>query len=323
MASDRRHDGGGFTERLRQELSRLPLGTGDEQRAELTALLRFAGALHLRGRAGGEATLAVEVDTTSGAVARRTFTLLQSSFEVRPELRVVAASGVRRTTYAVVIGPDTATPLALDLELVDRAGRPTSGIPEDIVQGPPAAAYVRGALLAAGSLSAPGRPPHLEIAVRRRATADQLADLARRLVGHTVSVGETATGHRVVMKSGEAIGDLLAAVGATGAFLAWDDHRLRRQLRNEAQRLANADAANVRRAVDAAAAQALVVQRAIERVGWDGLDEDLREVALVRLANPSSSLAELGDLCDPPVSKTAVFRRLKRLDQLADEAPRR
>lgn len=317
MAGERRTEGG-FTDRLRQELSRLPIGAEEEQKAELAALLRFAGALHLSGRAGREARLTVEVETTSGAVARRTYALLQEAFELRPELRVVAASGVRRTTYAVVVGPEAAPAVALDLGLVDDRGRPTSDIPSGL-SSRAATAYLRGALLAAGSLSTPGRPPHLEIAVRRQATADQLADIIRSVVDSSVSVGDTGVGHRVVLKSGGAIGDLLATVEATTAFLAWDEHRLRRQLRNEAQRLANADAANVRRAVEAAAAQAAAVERAIERLGWDGLEDELREVALARLANPAASLGELGELCDPPLGKSAVHRRLRRLEELADE----
>lgn len=318
MAGERRAEGG-FTDRLRQELSRLPLGPEPVQQAELSALLRFAGSLHLSGRAGGEARLTVEVETTSGAVARRTYALLQEAFELRPELRVVAAGGVRRTTYAVIVGPDAAPAVALDLGLVDRGGRPTADIPPG-VSGRTAGAYVRGALLAGGSLSTPGRPPHLEIAVRRRATAEQLSELVRAMVDGAVSVGTTGTGHRVVLKSGEAIGDLLATVGATTAFLTWNEHRLRRQLRNEAQRLANADAANVRRSVEAAAAQGAAVERAIAEVGWDGLDDDLRTVALARLANPSASLSELGELCDPPLGKSAVFRRMKRLEELAEGA---
>lgn len=317
-----RRSEGRFTDRLRQELSRMPLASRAEQQAELAALLRFAGSLHLSGRAGGEARLTIEIETTSGAVARRTYALLQSAFELRPELRVVAAGGVRPTRYGVVVGPDPAPGLALDLGLVDARGRPTSDVPPGLADRS-ATAYLRGALLAAGSLSTPGRPPHFEIAVRRHATAEQLADVIRGLVDRTVSIGETATGHRVVLKSGEAIGDVLAGVGATTAFLAWDEHRLRRQLRNEAQRLANADSANVRRAVEAAAAQGAAVERAVAAVGWDGLDDDLREVALVRLANPSASLSELGELCDPPLGKSAVFRRLRRLEELAAGAGER
>jgi len=84
--------------------------------------------------------------------------------------------------------------------------------------------------------------------------------------------------------------------------------------------LANADAANLQRAVAAASLQLRDVERAVAILGWNGISEGLRQVALARLANPSSSLAELGELCDPPIDKSSVLRRLRRLRELAEEA---
>jgi cell division protein WhiA len=105
----------------------------------------------------------------------------------------------------------------------------------------------------------------------------------------------------------------VAVVGATGAFLDWVQHRMRRQVGGGATRLANADAANVRRAVEAAGAQVRTIERVLDEVGWDGLPPELQEVALARLANPAASLAELGELCEPPITKSAVHRRLLRI----------
>lgn len=308
----------GFTERVRQELARTPVGGAGEQRAELAALLRLAGSIHLAGPRDAADRLAIEVETTSGAVARRAFELLQARYGLRAELRVRAAGGVRRrTTYGVAVR-SSASDVATDVALLDADGRPRRDLDPALV-GTPAtvAAYLRGAFLAAGSISAPGRPAHLEVAVTSDAVAARLAALASDLVGAHVGVSTGDRGHRVVSKSGETIGALLTAMGATRAFLEWDEHRLRRSLRSEANRLANADAANLRRTIDAAAAQTLAVERAIERVGWDGLDDDLRGLALARLANPTASLAELGALCDPPLGKSTVHRRLQRLEALA------
>jgi cell division protein WhiA len=120
-----------------------------------------------------------------------------------------------------------------------------------------------------------------------------------------------------VVKSGATIGELLTTMGATGAFLAWDERRLRRQLRSDATRLANADAANLRRTIDAAAMQVRAVETVVAELGWEALDEPLRAVALARLANPEASLSELGELVDPPVAKSVVHRRLRRLEELA------
>jgi cell division protein WhiA len=309
---------GSFTDRVRSELARLPVDYERTAGAELAALLRVAGSLHLTG-GDGRTELTIEVTTTSGAVARRVFQLLVARDEPRPELAVRAPGGVRRrTTYVVLVGREAAPAVALDLGLFDADGRPTRSIDDVLLRADElATAYVRGAFLGSGSVSTPGRQPHLEIVTHHEETAVQLAATLGRLVEAPVGTAPTsAGGTRVVVKSSETIAATLATLGATGAFLAWEEQRLRRQLRGDAQRLANADAANVRRAIEAAAAQTAAVERAIAAVGWDGLDDELRGVALARLANPSASLVELGELCDPPLGKSAVFRRLQRLEAL-------
>jgi DNA-binding protein WhiA len=111
------------------------------------------------------------------------------------------------------------------------------------------------------------------------------------------------------VKSGDAVADLLAALGATRAFLTFDDRRLRRQLRGEANRLANADAANLARIARSAGAQVDAIERAVEREGWEVFDRDLRDVALARLANPSASVSELAELLGVP--RTTLHRRLR------------
>jgi cell division protein WhiA len=304
-----------FTEAVRQELSRAPLGVDGAVRAELGALLRLAGSLQVHGGADDGQRVTLELRTTSGAVARRAFGLLQRRYELRPELLVRAPGGMhQRSTYAVRIQAGAAA-VGRDLGLLDDRGRPVNRLPTDL-RGGEAVAYLRGAFLAAGSVSAPGRAPHLEIGVRSAELAQALAALARTVVEGTVTatVGQRP---RVVVKSGATIGDLLTTLGATGAFLAWDERRLRRQLRSDATRLANADAANLRRTIDAAAGQVEAVESVVASLGWDALDEQLRAVALARLANPEASLSELGELLDPPVAKSVVHRRLRRLEQLA------
>jgi DNA-binding protein WhiA len=300
-----------FTEAVRQELSRRELGPDVEVRAELSALVRLAGTLTLAG--GEQHALGLDLVTGSGAVARRTFALVQRGFALRPELLVRAPGGVRRrSTYGVRIATG-ARRVATELGVLDATGRLVDGLPDDLGGGA-ALAYLRGAVLAAGSVSSPGRDPHLEVLVGSERVAEELAALLRDTIGGTVGTAVRPR-PRVVMKSGQRIGDLLAAIGASGAFLAWDDRRLRRQLRGDANRLANADAANLRRTIDAAAAQVEAVERVVASLGWDRLDDDLRAIALARLANPAATLAELGELLG--VGKSAVHRRLRRFAELA------
>lgn len=305
----------GFTEAVRQELARGSLGAAPAVRAELAAMLRLAGSLTVHGGGAGANRVTLEVSTSSGAVARRVFGLLHERYGLRPDLLVRSPQGLhRRTTYGVRLQVG-AEAVGRDLGLLDASGRPQGGLPVDLTHEA-TIAYLRGAFLGAGSLSAPGRAPHLEIAVRSQDLAESLATLAKDVVDGAVSA-VTGQRPRMVVKSGETIGAMLTAMGATGAFLAWDERRLRRQLRSDATRLANADAANLRRTIEAAASQVHAVETAIADVGWQDLDEDLRSVALVRLANPAATLTELGELIEPPVSKSVVHRRLRRLEELA------
>ncbi len=305
-----------FTETVRQELASRPLGSDREVWAELAGLVRCAGRLTLGGGGVGQG---LTVATTSGAVARRTYALVQHRFALRPDLAVRAAGGVhRRATYEVRISDATAR-VASDLGLVDDHGRPITALP--VAPGERhTVAFLRGAVLACASFSAPGRDPHLEVVPGSPAVADAIAALLSHELDTSVRSAADGRG-RVVLKSGETIGEVLVLVGATGAFLRWDEQRMRRQLRGEATRLANADAANLRRSIDAAREQIRAVQRVIIRLGWEALDDELREVALARLANPQASLTEVGQLLDPPVGKSAVHRRLRRLIDLETADP--
>lgn len=301
----------GTTDEVRQELAALPLDASAVP-AELAALLRTAGRL-----ARDSHGLRLELQTTTGATVRRAHGLLRS-LDATPTLVVREATNVEQRSYGVVLGPPAAAAVGRLLGLLDDDGRPRGTAPADQVAHP--AAMVRGAMLGGGSVSAPRRAPHLELRTTREDTADQFAAAVLELVGTRPSVGATRAGHRAVLKSRVAIADLLGAVGATNAYIAHEEQLVRREVRAEAQRLANADAANVRRAVAAASDQVRLVEHAVDVLGWDQLGQDLRDVALARLANPSASLAELGQLCDPPVGKSAVHRRLGRLRDLVEEA---
>ena len=301
--------GGSFTERVRQELSRSEVPDG-QVADELAVLLRLAGRFHRVGTASGSRTT-LEVSSSSGAVVRRVLGLLSRVHHARPQLWVREPGGVRTsTTYGLVL-EDEVDALASRLGLLDPAGRPATGLPGS----PPPEVVVRGALLAVASFSDPGRPVHLEMRVPSLAVGRQVRDAMAAL---QVRAHLDTDRDRLVVKSGEALAHLLESTGAPAAAAEVGERRRRRRLRNDATRLANADAANLRRTIEAAQQQLEVIERAVAAVGWSGLGEELRALALARMVNPTVSLAELGELCDPPIGKSAVHRRLQRLRGLAD-----
>jgi len=329
--------------RVKEELAALRPTTQAERRALLAALLRFAASLHIEGKAppgklrpaegaqpaerarsaeGARSRFTLVVASRSGGVARLAFWLLHAAYEVRPDFRVrsrgALAPGAR---YELVLSERVERVLA-DAAILDSAGRLSHGVPGALVRGRDAAAcYLRGAFLGRGSVSSPTREPHLEIGAPDERTARGLRALLARLdLPASTGVRADQDVYRVLIKGGEGIGRALATMGATSAYLAWEDGRIRREVRGDAVRLANADQANLRRSVAAAMAQVAVVESAVARLGWDALPADVADVAALRLANPEASLAELGALLRPPRSKGAVLARLRRLRELTEEA---
>jgi cell division protein WhiA len=311
-----------FTQRVREELASLPLEEGDAALREIGGLLRVAGALRLAGGAAGATgsgagAFGVVLRTSSGPVARRLrATLLRLG--AAPEVEVHRPGGLHRNAGFVVRVAHTDAGVIRACGLLDAGGRPAP--PERPRPGDPLSevvAYTRGAVLGAGSVSDPRASAHLEVIAGTQETARHLAGLVEACGGGPAAVGRREGGWRVVVKSGAAIGALLAALGAHGCFLEWDELRMRRELRGEANRVANADRANLVRAVGASARHIAAIERLVADRGWDGIPDDLRDVALTRVANPEASLTELGALLDPPLAKGAVHRRLAALVALA------
>ncbi len=178
------------------------------------------------------------------------------------------------------------------------------------------ASYLRGALLAGGSVSGPRRA-HLEL---RAATAEGARFLASLALaeGIPLAVIERRGHAAAYAKGGETIADLLGFVGAHDAALAMGESAVVAATRARANRLANADHANLVRTSRAAQVELDAIRRFTRRGGLERLPSELREVAELRLRHPSLSLRELALRCRPPATKASVHRRLKRLERLAD-----
>lgn len=304
-----------FTHDVREELAHTELAPTALRLAEASAMLRFGGAVQIRGGVG----VGYVVDTDVGAVARRLRSTLDALLSVTPALEVHRATGLRATTVWRLGLSATATPALEQLGILNPRGVPAAGVAPGLTQSDDAAvAYVRGAMMVSGSLSDPRRAPHMEVRAPGAATARGLAGL----IGVCGVPGTRAADHggwRVTVKSGAAIGALLARLGAHTSFLRWDGDRLRRELRGAANRAANADRANVSRAVAASSRQTAAIERAMASPRWPDLPEELRAVALARLASPEANLTDLGALVEPPVGKSAVHRRLAALMALAED----
>ena len=303
-----------MTAGVKDELSRLPITRTCCRKAEVSALLRFSGGLHL---VAGRVVVEAELDTA--AAARRVRSTIADIYGHASTITVVQPSGIRRgNRYLLTVATDGQR-LAKQAGLLDPSGRPVRGLPAVIVNGSlcDAEAAWRGAFIAHGSLTEPGRSAALEISCPGPEAALALVGAARRL-GIPSKAREVRGIDRVVIRDGDAISAMLTRMGAHESVLAWEERRMRREVRATANRLANFDDANLRRSARAAVAAGARVERALEILG-DTVPDHLASAGHLRLEHKQASLEELGGLADPPMTKDAIAGRIRRLLALADK----
>ncbi len=303
-----------LTAQVKDELARLKVDRTSCRKAEVSATLRFAGGLHIiSGR------IVVEAELDTGISARRLRQAISEVYGHESDVIVVSGGGLRRGSRYVVRVVKDGESLARQTGLLDNRGRPVRGLPPQVVSagiGEAEAAW-RGAFLAHGSLTEPGRSSALEITCPGPEAALALVGAARRL-GVAAKAREVRGIDRVVIRDGDAISAMLARLGAHETMLVWEERRVRREVRGTANRLANFDDANLRRSARAAVAAGARVERAFEILGED-LPDHLRQAGELRLAHKEASLEELGKLAEPPLTKDAVAGRIRRLLATADK----
>jgi DNA-binding protein WhiA len=303
-----------MTAAVKDELARVELNKTCCRKAEVSALLRFAGGLHL---VAGQ--IVVEAELDAGQIARRLRKDIVELYGHDAEMSVLQGSGIRRGARYVVRVVQGGDVLAKQTGLIDAAGRPVRGLPPSVVGGGicDAEAAWRGAFLAHGSLTEPGRSSALEITAPGPEAALALVGAARRL--DVVAKAREVRGvDRVVIRDGDAIGALLTRLGAHTAVMAWEERRMRREVRATANRLANFDDANLRRSAQAAVAAGARVARAMEILGNE-IPNHLKAAGELRITHKQASLEELGALSDPPLTKDAIAGRIRRLLAMADK----
>ena len=303
-----------LTADVKDELARIDVSKTTVRAAELATILRFSGGLHMiSGR------IAVESELDTAQLARRVRKDLAELYGVKSEISVISASGLRRTSHYLVRVLDGGETLARQTGLLDARRRPIRGLPNKLTTGSreELAAVWRGAFLAHGSLTDPGRSAALEITCPGNESAMALVGAAGRLK-IAAKAREVRGVHRVVIRDGEAISAMLVHMGAHSTVLNWEELRQRREVRATANRLVNFDDANLRRSAQAAVAACARVERALEILNGN-VPEHLQYAGDLRLRFRDSSLDELGHHADPPMTKDAVAGRIRRLLAMADK----
>jgi cell division protein WhiA len=302
-----------LSEDLRHELAAIRPRSACDRLAELSGLCHSAGSVHLKGR--GE--VSVHLDLADPAVARRAFSLLRT-FGVASEIRTYrrhAFDGATRYQLHVA-GDDRALQVLNEAGVLSSRLSPLEHPPRRVVaRSCCRAAYVRGALLGGGSLSGP-RSPHLEIRTSGPGGAAFLAELAER-EGARLGVLDRGRHAIAYAKGLDAIADILALAGANRTVLLFEERAVMSATRSRANRLANADHANLVRTSRAAHEQLRAVQQLRRSGQLPKLASPLQEIAELREKHPTLPLRELASKCRPPTTKAAAHRRLRKLQELA------
>jgi DNA-binding protein WhiA len=305
---------GSLVDDVRAELAAIAPTRRCDRLAEISALFHTAGTVHLRGR--GAVTF--HIDVASSPAVRRAFALL-AELRVPAEIRTYTTRSFDHATrYQLhVEGSEVTLAVLAEAGVLDDDHRPLDRPPGRVVaRACCRGAYLRGAFLGAGSLTGP-RSPHLEVRTPTLAGASFLRSVASAEEVR-LRVEERRTHARAYAKGWEEIEGYLLAAGVVDAVLALEERSVVAEMRSEANRLANADHANLVRTARAAQRQLDAARRLRSAGALETLPDPLRDAARLRLRHPSSSLRELAERASPPTTKASMQRRLAKVVELGE-----
>lgn len=313
-------EGRSFAAGIRDELVRLPLGKSCCMLSEISAFTQTSG--HLAFRGGGWFSVTYRVE--NAGTARRLFLLLKKRLEVNPTLHFVQTARLGGQRSCVLsLSPEDSRKLleALHMTETDEEGRVRvrrTAPRHPMTRGCCRRAFLRGAFLGAGTLNHPDRGYHFEW----RAEDAELAVTLKKLLGKCNLPCHTYQRHGktvIYLKSAQDISDMLALMGAARGVMEMENIRIQKQMRARAARAANCDEYNGEKMLDTAQRQAQAARAISLKRGLFTLPPGLREIARLRIENPDLSLKELGEMMDPPLGKSGVNHRMRRLMAIAEQ----
>ncbi len=308
-----------FSSETKQELTRVSVDKKCCQLAEIAGFLRMCGSITLMGGRMG-----VRLTTDSPATARLFAKLLKSYFDTRADLNVGEAMPLKKGhAYQLIITPDMNAEMILRetgiLGVKEGSNYITDGIkPELIRKKCCKKAYLRGIFLGAGTISSPQKGYHMEFVC----SSEYLAADVRKLI-HSFDLNAKVTRRKeqfaVYLKDSEQIIDLLNILGAHGQLLTFENIKIMKEMRNKTNRIMNCESANLDKTVNTAGRQIAAIEKIQRTRGLASLPDKLMEAANLRLANPEATLAELAELSDPPLAKSGLNHRLKKIEEIASK----
>lgn len=308
-----------FASETRNELARVQADKKCCMLAEISGFIRVCGSIGLAG--GGK--FRIVTTTENPAVARHFKMLVKQYFNVETSLEVGEGTSLKKgKCYIVTIGPEQLSEQILRETgiLMIREGMNfiSDGIHSEIIRKKCCKkAYLRGIFLGSGTVTDPEKEYHFEITCATDILASDLMKMINSFDGIKAKKTVRKKDYVVYVKNSEQIVDILAIMGASGKLFEYEDVRIKKGIRNQANRINNCDQANIDKAVAAAERHIANIRKIEETIGLENIPEKLREVAELRLKHPDVSLTELGEMIDPPMKKSGINKRLLKIEEIA------
>ncbi len=309
-----------FSAKVKGEICRCVDLSKEEVIAELSAIMKVSGTLSFTSGM----QISFKVSTENPATARLMFNLLKEHFNIHAKLMVKKSNSLKKNNiYMVMITEEMGVKNLLDvtgiLKEEDGMMALDYGINGHLAESEETMrAYIRGAFLGGGSISNPEKTYHLEFVTHSLEYAEDLSNLINKFDLNS-KVIRRKTSYIVYLKEGEQIVDLLNIIGAHNALLELENIRIMKDMRNNVNRLVNCETANLSKTVNAAVRQVESIKLIQKEIGLGRLPKNLRDIAELRLNYPDESLKELGEMLDPPVGKSGVNHRLRKIEKIAEE----
>lgn len=303
-----------FTSEVKDELSRVESTCSACDKAELSALIRIEGTLSISGDGPR-----LELATETASVARTAIRLLHGVYDLKTDLTVRRSILHKTHNYLITVPAQAGLTEALrDMGILGSMGF-EGGIRRELVERTCCAeAYLRGAFLSGGYIADPRGNFHFELAA---ASEELIASCLELMRAHGIKARyiRRHNVYLIYIKGADQIISFLTFVGARQSVRAIQRARAIKSVRNDTNRRVNAEIANQVKTTRASMQQIESIRRLVEQRGRDAIPASLQEVALLRLRHPDASVKELGELADPPLSKSAVYHRLRRITKMLDE----
>jgi len=309
-----------YSSRVKDELSRIIADARHCCIAEIAAIISLLGNVGI----SEDDKITLSIRTEHPGVARKCFTLLKKTYNIGTDITIRRNTFLNKShAYTVTVKNDIdAREILLSTKLMNRYGEigENLSLRDNMVIAKTCCrrAFVRGAFLATGSISDPGKFYHFEIVCPTEAKAIQLKETISSFKLDAKIVLRKKT-YVVYLKEGDQIVEILGLMDAPTALMELENIRIIKDMRNNINRKVNCETANISKTVSAAYKQTEEIKLIMDTVGLEKLPDNLREIALIRLENPEASLKELGEALETPVGKSGANHRLRKISEFADE----